>query len=145
MNQFCSNCGSYNCGYDRTIRLASDELRNTREYYILTWRPVVELSETRRGTRDKIIDIFCWNCCINLQNAEGEKIVLPEYDDAFPDDESCTWFGRFMKKDPVNADLPKCFYNAESFDGEYDDALMVIEVFAKLVNPEPFRAIGQIC
>lgn len=106
---------------------------------------MVELSETRRGTRDKIIDIFCWNCCINLQNAEGEKIVLPEYDDAFPDDESCTWFGRFMKKDPVNADLPKCFYNAESFDGEYDDALMVIEVFAKLVNPEPFRAIGQIC
>ena len=103
------------------------------------------LKLSRRKTRDKVVDVLCQYCCITLLNAEGREIVLPEFDDVFPDDESGRWFGRFLETNPNNFNLSRRYYYARRYNGLYISTLRVLDVAAKLIDPEPFRKIGQIC
>jgi len=145
MNQFCTNCGSYTCGKGRIVRMAFDELLKSRGYYNLIWKTLVDLELNRRETEEKVVDVLCRNCCIILQNAEGVEIVLPEFDDVFPQDESGRWFGRFLETNPNNFNLSRIYYYARRYNGLYIPTLRVLDVAAKLIDPEPFRKIGQIC
>ncbi len=145
MKQDYCNCGGNDCGYGLLIYIAFDELLTSEAYYNLIWGVLCNLQLSRRKTREEIEKTLGWNCCITLQNSGGKEIMLPEYDDVFPDDESCRWFGRFLEKDRANINLPKRYYNAQRYHGLYIPALRVMDVAAKLIDPEPFRKFGQIC
>ena len=145
MDKYCSNCGGNSCGYGRVVRQAYDKQIKTKEYYNLIWYVLLSLQLNRRKTRDKVVDVLCQYCCITLQNAEGKEIVLPEFDDVFPEDESCRWFGRFLETDPNHFNLSRRYYCARRYNCLYIPTLRVLDVAAKILEPEPFRKIGQIC
>jgi hypothetical protein len=141
MDKYCCNCGTNKCGLSFTVRIASDELLNTEAYYILIWKVISQLDTNRREVEEKVIDVFCRKCCITLQNSEGTKIVLPEFEVVFPPDESfsCRWMGRFIEKDYKNFSFPRRFYNASRYKNQYLPLLRVLDVAAKLINPGLFR------
>lgn len=144
MKSFCCNCGSTSCGYGHVVQIASDDLLLTREYYLLIWKALSELGLNRRQTVEELIDLFCWSCCVEYIDAKGDNFELPEFESILPDDKDCTWFGRFLEPNDTGCKSRR-YYNANRYKGGYLPLLRLLDIAAKLLEPEPFRKIGQVC
>ena len=127
----------YGCKSCRTVTLAPRECLLSEGYYSIIWRTFVDLNLSRRELAEKIVDIFRDMCCANLEHPDGEDYELPEFDDAFSEDESRRWFGSFLKSD-LTGQKPK-------YVTKIIKRLELLDLAAKLINPMPFRAIGQDC
>ncbi len=143
-HNFC-NCHGNDCGTGRIIRPEPDDLLLTTIPFRLTMGVLVGFGLSRRKTVRKVEDIFCWQCRKTLQNADGTPFIMPEFEKFFPDDDSCRWFGRLIEIYEKKIDLSKPCYNTKRFRDRYIPVLGSFNIAAKIENPEPFRAIGQIC
>ncbi|HNP50523.1 MAG TPA: hypothetical protein PKJ85_01855 [Nitrosomonas nitrosa] len=143
-HKYC-NCGGNDCGTGRIIRAASEDVLQTTEQYILIFNVFVGFGLTRRRTERKVENTLCWQCGKTLQNFDGSPLILPEFDDLLPQDESGRWFGRLLEPNPTNPNLPMRYYNDPRYKGKYLLTLKGLDIVAKIENPEPFRKIGQMC
>lgn len=132
MDKYCCNCGGNSCGYDRVVREESNETYKTKEEYDLIWQVFVNLQLNRRQTERKVIDVLSQYCCITLQDSDGVGIILDEFEDALPDDESCRWYERFLEADS-SGNFPKRYYNAARYKDRYIPTLRMLDIAAKLI------------
>lgn len=137
MSGYCKFCGDNVCGYDQVISCASDQQLNSKEYYKRIWRVLTGLELKRRELRTYVIDLFCSHCCVTFVTDLGEAFDLPEMEDVCTKDEDCTWEGRFIKSDETGLN-PKRFYNDKRYKDKYLPLLRVLDLAAKLIEPETF-------
>ncbi len=132
-NHYCC----FGCKQTITIILAPKECLITENYYVLVWHTFVDLDLSRRGLAEEVVNIFRDMCCTEIVTFEGEKYVLPEFDDVFTEDESRRWFGNYIQSDAKKL-WPKNF-------SKIIPRLEILDLAAKLINPMPFKAIGYVC
>ena len=132
-NHYCY----FGCKTTLTIIIAPRECLLAEGYYILIWHSFVGLRLSRREFAEEIVNIFRDICCTNIRNVRGEEYLLPEFDDIFTYDESRRWFGTFIQSDKTG-EKPEHYT-------KIIPRLEVLDAAAKIINPTPFRAIGQTC
>ncbi len=127
----------YGCKSAKTVIIAPHECLLAEAYYFIIWRTFFELRMSRRELAEYIVDIFRDACCTNFRRWDGEEYILPEFDDIFTDDDSRRWFGSYMQCDETGKKPKRISLLAHRME--------LLDLAAKIVNPKPFRAIGQIC
>lgn len=127
----------FGCKTTITIIIAPAECLLSQGYYILIWQTFVSLRLARRELADEVLNIFRDACCVRLLTHEKEVYHLPEFDDVFTEDDSRRWFGHFASADDTG-ESPAHYTNIIP-------RLEVLDAAAKIINPQPFRAIGHTC
>ncbi len=127
----------FGCKTTMTIIIAPAECLLSQGYYILIWHTFVSLRLSRRELADEVLNIFRDACCVRLLTHEKEVYHLPEFDDVFTEDDSRRWFGSFASADDTGQS-PAHYTNIIP-------RLEVLDAAAKIINPQPFRAIGHTC
>jgi len=127
----------FGCKKIVTVILAPKECLVAEQYYTLIWLTFVDLRLSRRELADEVTNIFRDACCVEILTASGEEYILPEFHDVFSNDDTFWWFGYFMHTNG-EGNGPKHF-------SKKIPRLEVLDAAAKIINPAPFRAIGQIC
>ena len=132
-NHYCH----FGCKTTLTIILAPRECLLAETYYVLIWHTLVDLRLSRRELAEEVVNIFRDVCCTNFVRTSGEEYILPEFDDVFTEDDSRRWFGDYIRADGTGV-KPKSLKRLIP-------RLEVFDLAAKIINPMPFRAIGQMC
>lgn len=132
-NHYCH----FGCKEELTIILAPGKCLLAESYYILIWHTMIDLRLSRRRLAEEIVNIFRDVCCTKILDALGGEYILPEFDEVFTDDDSRRWFGDYMRCDKSGGQ-PK-------YISQLVPRLEVLDLAAKIINPKPFRAIGQMC
>ena len=127
----------FGCKTTMTIIIAPAECLLNQGYYILIWHTFVSLRLSQRGLADEVLNIFRDACCIRLLTHQKEIYHLPEFDEVFTEDESCRWFGSYKRVDGTGEKPAHYTKNVPRLE--------VLDAAAKIINPQPFRAIGQTC
>lgn len=133
MGTLC-NCGSTSCGYGIEVNLTADKVLVCRNYYIHLWHFYQKMGLSQRKMRELVIDILCYNCCVDILDQNGVRFEIPEYDDVLPQDECCTWFRRYLKTNS-SGNAPKTYYDSE----EYIMRLRLLDIVARLIDPDYFK------
>lgn len=127
----------FGCKTTLTVIIAPAECLLSLGYYILIWHTFVNLRLSRRELADEVLNIFRDACCVRLLTHENEVFHLPEFDDVFTEDDSRRWFGGFARADETG-EKPAHYTTIIP-------RLEVLDAAAKIINPQPFRAIGHVC
>lgn len=132
-NHYCH----FGCKTTMTVIIAPPECLIAQGYYILIWHTFVDLRLSRRELAEEVLNIFRDACCVRLLTHEKDVYHLPEFDDVFTEDDSRRWFGQFTRPDETG-ESPAHYTKAIP-------RLEVLDAAAKIINPEPFKAIGHTC
>jgi len=131
------------------IKIASKDRLLDKPYYELIWAVITQmkadLNLSRRQLGNAMMDIVseAYSLCeLMILGEDSMMHHIPEYDDIFPDDLDCTWFGRYMEANKNNPSKPLRYSYMHE---KYLIRLQHLDIIAKIYSPECFRNLDEIC